>query len=78
MLICKIWLFDWYFPQFCKSDIEVRISRSVSEGPFDFEITRVDCIAPLLKEEIETCLNGKAGDVFLICAVASCHQLANT
>ena len=23
---------------------EVRISRSVSEGPFDFEITRVDCI----------------------------------
>ena len=24
--------------------VEVRISRSVSEGPFDFEITRVDCI----------------------------------
>ena len=23
--------------------VEVRISRSVSEGPFDFEITRVDC-----------------------------------
>ena len=45
MFICEIWLFDlvffsiqhiWY--------VEVRISRSVSEGPFDFEITRVDCI----------------------------------
>ena len=24
--------------------VEVRISRSISEGPFDFEITRVDCI----------------------------------
>ena len=24
--------------------VEVRISRTVSEGPFDFEITRVDCI----------------------------------
>ena len=42
MFICEMWLFDWYFPQFCTS--EVRISRSVSEGPFDFEITRVDCI----------------------------------
>ena len=20
MFICEIWLFDWYFPQFCKSD----------------------------------------------------------
>ena len=29
--------------------VEVRISRSVSEGPFDFEITRVDCIYFLLK-----------------------------
>ena len=25
--------------------VEVRISRSVSEGPFKFEITRVDCIS---------------------------------
>ena len=25
--------------------VEVRISRSVYEGPFDFEITRVDCIS---------------------------------
>ena len=24
--------------------MEVRISRSVSEGPFNFEIMRVDCI----------------------------------
>ena len=40
-----IWLFNRYFPQYCKSDnyVEVRISRTVSEGPFDIEITRVDC-----------------------------------
>ena len=21
MFICEIWLLDWYFPQFCKSDM---------------------------------------------------------
>ena len=21
MFICEIWLFDWYFPPFCKSDM---------------------------------------------------------
>ena len=21
MFICENWLFDWYFPQFCKSDM---------------------------------------------------------
>ena len=21
MFICEIWLFNWYFPQFCKSDM---------------------------------------------------------
>ena len=21
MLICETWLFDWYFPRFCKSDM---------------------------------------------------------
>ena len=21
MFICEVWLFDWYFPQFCKSDM---------------------------------------------------------
>ena len=21
MFICEMWLFDWYFPQFCKSDM---------------------------------------------------------
>ena len=29
--------------------VEVRISRSVFEGPFDFEITRVDCMWQLIK-----------------------------
>ena len=38
MFICEIWLFVQYFPQFCKSDdVEVQISGSVSEGPFDSE-----------------------------------------
>ena len=40
MFICEIWLFDCYFPQY----VEVRISRNVSQDPFDFQITRVDCI----------------------------------
>ena len=44
MFICEIWLFNWYFLNsahlICRStDISVIIS--VSEGPFDFEITRV-------------------------------------
>ena len=45
MFICEIWLFDGYFPQFCKSDISKYGYLEVfEEGPFDFEITRVDCI----------------------------------
>ena len=49
MFICVIWLFDWYFPQFCKSEmLKYGLSRSFSEGPFDFEITRVDCICLFL------------------------------
>ena len=44
-IICKMWLFDLFFPQPCKSDIlEVLMSRSISESPLDFEITGVDCI----------------------------------
>ena len=23
MFICEIWLFDWYFSQFCKSDMSM-------------------------------------------------------
>ena len=36
----------YFFPTLCKSDmsVEERISRSISERPLDFEITRVDCI----------------------------------
>ena len=43
MFVCEIWLFDWYFPQFCTSDMSKYGYLEVSEGPFDFEITRVDC-----------------------------------
>ena len=39
-----MWLFELFFPQFCKSDVEVRISRSISESTLEIEITRVDCI----------------------------------
>ena len=34
MFICEIWLFDWYFPQFCTSDM--------SKYGY-LEITIVDC-----------------------------------
>ena len=45
MFIGEIWLFDWYFRQFCNSDMsKYGYLGSVSEGPLDFEITRVDCI----------------------------------
>ena len=44
MFICEIWLFDWYFSLFCTSDMsKYGYLDGVSEGPFDFEITRVDC-----------------------------------
>ena len=44
MFICEIRLFDWYFPQFCTSDMsKYGYLGSVSAGPFDFEITRLDC-----------------------------------
>ena len=44
MFICIIWLFDWYFPQLGTFDISKYGYLSVLEGPFDFEITRVDYI----------------------------------
>ena len=44
MFICECWLFDWYFPQFCKFDMS-KCGYLVSEGPFNFEIMRVDCIS---------------------------------
>ena len=44
MFISKIWLFDWYFPQFCTSDMSKYGYLEVFQRvPFDFEITRVDC-----------------------------------
>ena len=39
-----MWLIELFFPQSCKIwYVEVRISRIISENPFEFEITRVDC-----------------------------------
>ena len=43
MFICEIWLFD-FFSQFYKSDRSKYGYHEVFQrGPFDFEITRVDC-----------------------------------
>ena len=44
MFFCEIWLFFWYCPQFCTSEISKYGYLEVFQaGPFDFEITRVDC-----------------------------------
>ena len=49
MFICEIWLFVWYFPQFCTSDMSKYGYLEVFQRvPFDFEITRVDCNFKLL------------------------------
>ena len=40
---CEMWLFDSFFPQFCKSDMSRNGYRSISESPLDFEIMGVDC-----------------------------------
>ena len=47
MFIWEICLFIWYFPQFCTSDMSKYGYLSVSEGPFDFEITKVGCMSKL-------------------------------
>ena len=47
-IICEIRLFELLFHQY----VEVRISRSVLEGPFDFEITRVNDIITCLTEAL--------------------------
>ena len=40
-----MWLIELVFPQIMQNwYVEVRISRSISESPLEFEITRVDCI----------------------------------
>ena len=45
MFICEILVVRLVFSSILHTwYVEVRISRSVSAGPFDFEITRVDCI----------------------------------
>ena len=41
---CKIWLFNLFFPQFCKSDMSNLIYLEVFQRvPWTFEITRFDC-----------------------------------
>ena len=60
MFMCEIWFFGWYFPQFCTSDMsKYGYLGSVSSGPFDFEITRVDCTSNFrynvpFKKQIQT------------------------
>ena len=63
MFICKLLLFDWFFPQFCKPDVDVRISRSVSEGPlsimrnlvnFDLKFYTFRKLRPAVKSNISS------------------------
>ena len=46
MFICECWLFDWYFPQFCKFDMSkcgyLEVFQRVSST---WEITRVNFIS---------------------------------
>ena len=42
MFICEMWLFDLFFPQFCKSEMLMYRYLKVFQRPLDFEITRVD------------------------------------
>ena len=35
-------VFNLFFPQFCKSDVEVQISGSISKSSLDIEIMRAD------------------------------------
>ena len=45
ILIYEMWLFDLFFPSILQIwYVEERISRSISEGPLDFQITGVDCM----------------------------------
>ena len=55
IVICKNWLFKLFFSSILQIwYVEVRISRTVYEGPFDFEITRVDCI---ISSNMASCLH---------------------
>ena len=47
MYTFEMWLFDLFFPQFCKSDMSKYGYLEVFEGPLDFKITRVYCISVL-------------------------------
>ena len=42
ILINEMWVFDLFFPQFCKSDMS-RYGDLEVESPLDFKITRVNC-----------------------------------
>ena len=47
-----MWLIELVFPPILQIwYVEVRISRSISESPLEFEITRVDCSNEDVPEE---------------------------
>ena len=50
--ICEIWLLDLFFSSVLQIwYVKVWISRSISESPFGFEITRVNCIVKKIKKK---------------------------
>ena len=56
MFICEIWLFVWYFPQFCTSDM----SKYGYLEVFQRAPSRVDYICFYLGEYIEIVLDIKS------------------
>ena len=63
IFISEMWLFDFIFSSILHSwYVEVWISRSISESPLDFEITRVDCIISK-RSERQVCLGRPIGCV---------------
>ena len=80
MFICEISLFDWYFPQFCTSDMSKYGYLEVfqPEGPFDFEITRVDCILTFGVCTEKPCTKPLERNVDYIPITTSCHATSVT
>ena len=56
-----MWLFDLFFPQFCKSDMPKYGYLEVLQSPLDFAIKRVDCIdhSHSLHEEEEQTIHAR-------------------
>ena len=48
MFICEIWLFDWYFPQFCTSDMSKYGYLEVFQRVHSTSKLRESTVVPIL------------------------------